>query len=66
MKKTTYLNVIFIASIVMLAIWLVLELVDDYTGSMWASQTRGYRDYLLYVAAVLNIAIILIRRRLRI
>jgi len=54
------------ALLVMLAIWLVLELIDDYNSSMWTYYTRECRDHLLYVAASLNMAIILLRKRLKI
>ena len=62
-RKTAYLNMLLIAAISMLMVWIVLDLLDFYTDIDWVIYTRGYREYLFYTAIILNVVAIILRRR---
>jgi len=64
-RRRAYLNLLMFASLAMLIAWFILDLLDLYTAAEWAMYTREYREYLFYAAIILNVAVILIRRRLK-
>lgn len=64
-RKRAYINILFLASIAMLILWVILDILDLYLFADWVFYTRGYREYIFYAAIIMNIAALLLRRKIK-